>query len=389
MTDAGEDVGLDFAVLAQSTLDRVRQSLPPYATASNPLDTTGAGIVESHNEAHAAAVLAVAEDANVDLLLACQDAKNGWVERDRSSTLFLNAVRCAADAGAESGKPVVVVSPTTGAVDTRAREFVNVRGIPCLMGQGPAIRALAKFLRSPRGGTPPTSYPVKVAGKQGVRLDAREVIERMAARGIPHWPTSFVQSADEAVRAASQSGYPVAMKLEGGLAHRKGAGGIRIGMRNAEEVAHAWEELASVAETIGMTTVEVSLQRVAFPEAELFVGAANDDQFGPIVLFGLGGSDVEHKEKCVVGLAPLTDGEAGGLVERFPWLPTVLGGKEEGARAARARVARVIAAVSEIICDPDVDALDINPLLVLRDDLAIIDAKMVVGARSGPSRATQ
>ncbi len=390
LADAGEELGLNFAVLGQSTLDQVSELLPPYATASNPLDTTGAGIVESHNEAHAAAVLAITKDANVDLLLACQDGKNGWVQRDGASTLFLNAVRCAADAGAETGKPVVVISPTTGAVDLRARELLNERGIACLVGLGPALRAFAKFSRcAPGGGAPLATYPVELAGTQGFRLDARTVMERLAARGVPHWPTSFVRTADEAVRAASQTGYPIVLKLEGGPAHRKAAGGMRIGMKNAEEVAEAWKELASVAEGMGMSAVEASLQRVAYAEAELFVGAMKDDQFGPIVLFGLGGTDVEQKERWVVGLAPLTDDRASVLIERFAWWPPVLGKREGASQTVRARIARVIRAVSEIICDPDVCAIDINPLLVLRDGLAVIDAKMVVYPQSGPSSASR
>lgn len=384
LADAGEEVGLDFAELSQATLERVRSVLPPFATASNPLDTTGAGIVEGRTEAHGAAVLAVAGDPEVNLLIACQDAKNGWVERDRSSTLFLDAVRCAADASLATGTPVVVLSPTTGAVDRRARTLVRERGIPCLMGQGPGMRALAKFLRcAPEcGGTRTAPSSMEASGAGGVRLDTHAVIERLAAHEIAHWPTAFPRSEEEAVRAASEAGYPVVLKLEGGLAHRKVAGGVRLGLRDAAEVAQAWRDLASVADAVGVSGFEMSLQRVAFAEAELFVGGADDEQFGPIVLFGSGGTDVEREQRCVVGLAPLTGEGASALVGRGPWRSHAPVGACSS--TVRAKVERVVRAVSEIICDPSVRAIDINPLLVLRDDVAVIDAKVVVADGEPP-----
>ncbi len=372
--DAAEEAGFVFAPLTDETVQAVIAALPPFATASNPLDTTGAGIVDGDCEAHTAAVLAVAGDPSVDLLLVCQDAKNGWVEAAQESRLFLDAVVCAAEAGAKTRTPVVVVSPTTGTVDGRAREELAARGIPCLMGLGQSVRALAKFarvaaldpfLRTPLGAR---------AEGTGSRLDARTVIKRLALHGLDHWPTRFVRDAREAVEAAGELGFPVVLKLEAGFAHRRAVGGVRMGLFDADAVSSAWEELARAGAAAGATGAEMSIQPIAVAEAELFVGALKDEQFGPIVLLGRGGTGVESSGAFVVGLAPFGADRAVEMARRLP-RGTVPGDD----RAVLAEVANVLASVSEIIGEPDVRAVDVNPLLLLADgSVAIVDAKMVV-----------
>ncbi len=381
MADAAEEAGVPLATLSETTLDDIRAVLPAYATASNPLDTTGPGVFSGQPEAHGAAVLAVARDPAVDVLLACQDAKNGWVDKDGSSDAFVDAVRCALTAGETEGKPVVVVSPITGVVDTRARELLHAHAVPCLMGLGPAMRAFAKFVRAPaavRSERPPSSPLGSPA--EGARLDAASVIERLAASGLEHWPTRFARSRNEAVRAAEELGFPVVLKVEAGLAHRRAVGGVRVGLESSAQVLAAWDALSSAARANGLSPDEMSVQRMAFPDAELFVGAVKDHQFGPIVLFGPGGSDVEAKRTFVVGLAPLTPDEGAALVGRLPLRHTKDGA---GGFDPSGDVATVLAAVSDIICEPRVVAVDLNPLLVLSDRVAIIDAKMVVDESAG------
>jgi acyl-CoA synthetase (NDP forming) len=372
--DAAEEAGLVFAPLANETVRAVSAALPPFATASNPLDTTGAGIVDGDREAHLAAVLAVAADPSVDLLVACQDAKNGWVEAAQECQLFLDAVLCAAEAAVKTGTPVVVVSSTTGSVDRRAREELALRGIPCLMGLGQSMRALAKFTRVSAFDPRLRVLPGARAENTGSRLDVRSVIKRLALHGLDHWPTRFVRDAREAVDAAEELGYPVVLKLESGLAHRRAVGGVRMGLFDAHAVSSAWLELTQAAVAVGVAYTEMSIQPTAVAEVELFVGALKDEQFGPIVLLGRGGTDVESSDAFVVGLAPVSDDQAAEMVHRLP-----RGLVPDNDPVVIAALTRVLSAVSEIVGEPDVRAVDVNPLLILADrTVAIIDAKMVV-----------
>ncbi len=372
--DAAEEAGLVFAPLADETVQAVSAGLPPFAMASNPLDTTGAGIVDGDREAHAAAVLALAADPSVDLLVACQDAKNGWVAATQESQLFLDAVVCAAEAGVKTGTPVVVVSPTTGIVDRRAREELASRGIPCLTGLGQSMRALAKYARVGALDRPLRTPLGARAADTGSRLDVRTVIKRLALHGLDHWPTRFVRDAREAVEAAGELGFPVVLKLESGLAHRRAVGGVRMGLFDADAVYSAWAELTQAAVAAGLTSTEMSVQPTAVAEVELFVGALKDEQFGPIVLLGRGGTDVESSDAFVVGLAPLGSDRAAEMARRLPRGLVPVDDPE-----VVAQLVNVLSSVSEIISEPDVRAVDVNPLLLLADGtVAIVDAKIVV-----------
>ena len=388
LADAGEEIGVSFAPLAEATSAELKRILPSYATVANPLDTTGAGIVEGEPKTHAAAALVMARDPNVDLLLACQDVKNGWGEEARTGQLFLDGVVAAHQAGSEAGKVVVVISPTTGEVDARAREYLFKHSLPCLMGLRPGMLAIAKYLRpesevttSPRR----TSSPVGEVSA-ATWLSNRDVIERLSSAGIRFWPTRYARTLSESIRAADELGYPVVLKLEGQIPHRTRFGGVRVGLRNANAVEVAWEELLKAASANDLDVSELAVQAMAFGVAELFVGGLVDEQFGPIVLVGFGGTEVELGSDVVVGLAPLGLDEAEELIGRAPCYD-LLGRLGGHGNEVRTEIARVVSAVSQMITEAGVRAIDINPLLVLSGDIAVVDAKIVVDTGPGESRA--
>ena len=164
MADATEEAGLTLASLSDETEAHLKSVLPAFAAVSNPLDTTGAGIVEGDVRAHAEAVAVLAADPDVGLVLACQDAKNGWAQPEASSQMFLDAVTAAHQASAGAGKPLAVVSPTCGMVDARARRYMVDNGIPFLAGLGPPCRPWPRYWALPKGRGGPRAR-VAVAGR--------------------------------------------------------------------------------------------------------------------------------------------------------------------------------------------------------------------------------
>ena len=146
LADAVEENRLELASLSETSKAELRALLPPFATVANPLDTTGAGIFEGDVKTHYAAARVMALDPDVDVLLASYDAKNGWVESDQSAPAFVDGVMAAHRAGTESDKPVVVISLTTGNVDTLARDYLEENSVACLMGLQPAMRAVSLLL---------------------------------------------------------------------------------------------------------------------------------------------------------------------------------------------------------------------------------------------------
>ena len=120
LADAVEENEIELAELSETSTAQMQALLPSFATVANPLDTTGAGIFEGDPKTHYAAARVMALDPDVDVLVASYDAKNGWVESSQSAPAFVDGVIAAHRAGIEAGKTVVVISLTTGSVDSVA-----------------------------------------------------------------------------------------------------------------------------------------------------------------------------------------------------------------------------------------------------------------------------
>lgn len=383
LADRAEALGLQLASLSHTTRDALHEILPVYAAPSNPLDSTGAGLVERNGQVHAAAARLLAQDPSVDLLLVCQDIKNGWVQADHSGTLFWDAIRATWEAVAAVGKPVVVVSPTTGQVDERARTDLHDHDIPMLFGLKSGLDALAKFIGLHHGGAPSPeveTVPVPVQ-TGGTRVSGYEALGYLEAKGLPVWPTENAWSEEDAVAAATRLGYPVALKLDApGLLHRAERGGVRLHVRTDREVRQAWRELTAV-DLGGGVRPSVLVQAMAPPGVELFVGGLHDEQFGPVVMMGAGGTLAEFVRDVEAALAPLDVGAAGRLADATR-VNRLLNGWRGGTPVDRQAVLEALVAISRVIESPEVMALDVNPLIALPEGVALVDAKLVLREQS-------
>jgi acetate---CoA ligase (ADP-forming) len=386
VADAAEELGVPLARFGDATSDGLAAALPAYASISNPLDTTGAGVVDGNADAHRRAAILVTEDPNVDIVVACQDAKNGWIQAEHSSRLFRDCVVAAADAAQVAAKPLVVVSPTTGDVDAQAREYLRQRGIPLLTGLRPGLGALAQLIRADTGGPGPAEEPAppraSPAARGGVPLSGRASLALLGEHGVPVCPARQAASESEAVSVADVFGYPVVMKIDGpGIQHRSELGGVRTGLDSAAVVRAAWQELATVAASAGRGA-GVLVQPMITGGVELFVGGLRDEQFGPVLLVGSGGVLVEFVRDTAVGLAPLDDAAALRLI-RATRAHRLLRGFRGGPAADLERLAAAVAAISRVAARPDVVALDVNPLIALPGGVAVVDAKIVAAGDGG------
>ncbi len=381
IADAAEETGIRLARFDDATADGLAASLPAYASIANPLDTTGAGVVDGNATVHRQAASLVCQDPNVDIVVACQDAKNGWIQADHRSSLFRDCVEAAADAAVTAAKPLVVISPTTGDIDAEAREYLRRREVPVLMGLRPGLSALAQVIRA-GAAHPAAAHPA--AAHPGIALSGLDSLARLGEHGVPVCPTRLVSTEAEAVIAGEELGYPVAMKIDGpGIQHRSELGGVRTGLSSAAAVQAAWAELAEVAATVRPGRLpEVLVQPMISGGVELFVGGLRDEQFGPVVLFGTGGLLLELVRDTVPALAPLDDAAALRLITASH-AHRLLGGFRGGPAADVERVAAAVAAISRVAAMPDVAALDVNPLIALPDRVTVVDAKIVKAGEGG------
>ena len=392
IADAAEELGVPLARFGDATAERLAAALPAYASIANPLDTTGAGVVDGNADAQRRAAILVTEDPNVDVVVACQDAKNGWIQDEHRSRLFRDCVAAAADAATAAAKPLVVISPTTGDVDAEAREYLRQREIPLLMGLRPGLGALAQLIRAqasgrgqPAGpGPPDESAPAwaSPAWRGGIALSGEVSLARLGEHGVPVCPTRLAASAAEAVGAADEFGYPVVLKIDGqGIQHRSELGGVRTGLDSAAAVRAAWRDLAGVAASAGPGT-GVLVQPMITGGVELFVGGLRDEQFGPVILVGSGGVLLEFVQDTAAGLAPLADAAALSLIASTRAY-RLLRGFRGGPAVDMERLASALAAISRVAAQPDVVALDVNPLIALPAGVTVVDAKLVAAGEGG------
>jgi len=377
LADQAEFTGIELAPLSDATRSALREILPDYATASNPLDSTGAGLVERDGRIHAETARLLVDDPSVDLLLVCQDIKNGWVQEGQSGTLFWDAIRSTWEAVGAAGKPVIVLSPTTGQIDERARTYLQEQNVPMLYGLTPGMKALAKYIAL-HCGAPQAQTPINTSPPaEGATITGREALRYLAAHGVPVGPAETARSEDEAVAAAQRLGYPVALKIDApGLLHRTEIGGVRLDLHAESDVRTAWRELVATGVWNGAQPA-VLVQPMIRGGIELFAGGIRDEQFGPILMAGAGGVLAEFIHDIGVALAPLDIDDAARLIDSTR-VSRLLNGWRGAPPADRAALLETLTALSRIIADPRIQAIDANPVIALPTGVTLVDAKIVL-----------
>ena len=214
-------------------------------------------------------------------------------------------------------------------------------------------------------------------------LDDEQSSRLLQAYGIPGVATVRVRDAEEAIAAAARIGYPVALKVVSPqIVHKSDVGGVVLNLASADEVKAAMVKmrqrvahLQPQAHVLGFTVQAMAQRRHA---QELIIGLATDPVFGPVVLFGEGGTAVELRKDRAVGLPPLNQRLAVDLISQTQ-VGTLLGGYRGHPAVDQAAVVGAILKASQMACDlPALAELDINPLLASPDGVVALDARVRV-----------
>ncbi|WP_254538103.1 acetate--CoA ligase family protein [Halomarina litorea] len=381
-TDAVGDSGLSLASFTDETLDRFREVLPEAANVYNPVDVIGDAPVERFG----AAIEAALADPNVDSLavIACPVAVLTFEE------LADEVVAKAA----EAGKPVAVC--LMGGDSTReATRILNEAGVPAYFDPARAVRSLDALREyaavRAREYESPTTFDVdreaarEVLQEAADRGETRLGVEAMgllSAYGIPTPAGEVVTSPHEALEAAEEIEGDVVMKIVSpDILHKSDIGGVRVGVPN-REVYDAYEDLVTRARNYqpDATLLGVQVQELLDLSAgvETIVGANRDPQFGPLVLFGLGGVFVEVLEDTTVRVAPISEREATEMLDDIRAAPLLRGARgrdpvDEGA------VVETLQRLSQLVTDfPAILELDVNPLVVTPEGACAVDVRLTI-----------
>ena len=231
---------------------------------------------------------------------------------------------------------------------------------------------------------------IAVARTEGrVLLNEVEAKALLGVAGVPVTPTRLARTAAEAVAIAEELGFPAVLKIVSpDIAHKSDVGGVVLGLANAAAVRRARREmLARVREAAPGARIEGgSVQRMAAPGIEVIVGATTDPQFGPVLMFGLGGVFVEVLKDVAFRIVPLEPRDAAQMVREIRALP-VLQGARGAPLADLGALERLILQVSRFMAaHPDVAELDLNPVFAYAQGAVAVDARIVL-AQPGDVRA--
>ena len=388
-TDALMATGGELTLLSSETVRELDGLLSSHWSRGNPVDV----LADADAERLVKAVDIVAKDPASDGLLAIV-APQGLADPTQAAQQMARLAH-------NTGKPLIAswmggdgVAEGTGILntagiptfsypDTAARAFTymwrytyNLRGLyetPAMV-EGPEIGAEA------RKRVADSLQEIRGAGR--TMLNEYEAKQVLALYGIPVVETRPASDEDAAIAAAREVGYPVALKLlSNTIAHKTDVDGVRLGLRNEEEVRGAFRSIQdSVTARAGAqhflgVTVQPMVRRDGY---ELILGSTIDPQFGPVILFGSGGVMVEVYRDRALALPPLNTTLAQRLMEQtkiFAALRGVRGRKPVNLDALEQLLVRFSQLVLE---QPWIKEIDINPLLATADNLLALDARIVV-----------
>jgi acetyltransferase len=285
----------------------------------------------------------------------------------------------------ETGCPVALCVYAEGAESRTIQKALDMPVFTTIEG---ALRGLAAsrdwHVRQAREDTAPALLPLPARKREGERLEPGVMTTDRAlalcrAYDIPVVPFEVAQAPGDAVEAAGRVGYPVALKLLApGIVHKSDVGGVALGLGDAEGVRQAAEGmLARVDGPAGLL-----VQRMAEPGVEVIVGGKRDPSFGPVIMFGLGGIYVEVFDDVAFRMAPVGRADAQGMIGEVRG-SRLLEGMRGAPPVDRAALVDALQAVSRLLVEhPEVQELDINPLLASASGVVAVDARAVVSHAS-------
>jgi acetyltransferase len=387
--DALDARGGRLAALSPQVKAALDAVLPAAWSQANPIDIIGDASGKRY--ADALGVLMANPDQDAILVMNCP---TGVVAPDEASTAVLGSVR-------KGSSPPLLTCWLGEATARIGREQFSQAGLATYETPDDAVRAFmhlvdyrrnqdllletpsAGVLIAPEARRSARALVERVLAKGRTLLSEAESKQLLAAYGIPVVETRLAKDTADAVRIAGELGGPCALKIASpDITHKSDAGGVRLNLRGPAEVeAAAASILQSVASHAPRARIEgfsVEPMIVRPGATELIVGLIDDGVFGPVVLFGHGGTAVEILSDRALGLPPLNTVLARDMIGRTR-VARLLAGYRDVPAADMAAIERVLIRLADLAVDlPELAELDINPLLADADGVLALDARVVV-----------
>ncbi|MBI4302490.1 MAG: acetate--CoA ligase family protein [Chloroflexi bacterium] len=221
----------------------------------------------------------------------------------------------------------------------------------------------------------------KVREERRTSLTEVEGKELLQEWGIITNITRLARSEEEALSLAHEIGLPVALKIVSpSIIHKSDSGGVMLGLSSAEEVIQGFREILRgvKAKEPEANIIGVSVQSMARPGIEVIVGMFKDAQFGPVIMFGLGGIFVEILKDVSLRIVPITRRDAQEMISEIKAYPILQGyrGQEAAHIPTLEDILLKVSAMAE--ANPEIKELDINPIFAYSDGAVAVDARVIL-----------
>jgi acetyltransferase len=387
--DALEANGMELPELQASTVEKLAPLFPPEASIRNPLDM----IASATPDGYRAALGALLADPGVDSVVA----------------IFIPPLRVeqepvaeamAAAAAQEPDTPMLAVLMGRNGLPAGKAEL-HEAGIPAYLFPEAAARALAAMCRQREWIERPVDEPAplvvdrarateilrRARSEQRTKLSETEALDLLEAYGVATAPAELATTPDEAATAAGRVGLPVVMKIVSpDVTHKTDVGGVRLNLATPGEVrdafAHMVDDVCNHAP--GARVDGVLVQRMVRGGRETITGVTRDRLFGPLVMFGLGGILVEALRDVVFRLAPLGTRDAKEMVMGIRGA-AILSGIRGEPPADREALVDAVRRVAQLAVDfPEIEEMDVNPLLAFERGAIAVDARFRIATAAHP-----
>ena len=382
------EIGLQLGRLSPALASELQTQLPPEASLVDLIDVSEFGGAAHYS----AAVTAANRDPQIDGVLAICSPKHGIDSAAVAQALV--ALR------PSMGKPLLACWMGDATVGG-ARGLLNEAAIPSFRTPEAAVGAfgnIATFYRNQQllQQTPP---PLSTLAKpdieaarlviEGVLAERRKVLTEMESKTllsafhIPVTETILARSANEAMMIATQLGFPVALKIDSpDISHKSDVHGVALNVMNGTGARDTYNDMVErVTKLLPKAHINgVTVQRMATARRgrEIHVGVVTDEPFGPVIVFGAGGTMIELIDDRAMELPPLNQFLARRLIERSRVAETLAEWRGAAAVDMQA-LEHTLLRVSEMVCElPQLREMDINPIIVDESGAVAVDARIVI-----------
>lgn len=382
VADRAEDLGAALPELAAPTRDALAEIMPAYGTVQNPLDVTGAAVIDPTIFTRAIEVMSA--DPSIGVVGVINALP--WIDSGRPyhGQMFVDAIGAGMRAASCPTAYInQVMQPVTGYTRASMEQGQVRYVIPGLRQAVVALRNLAWWSDVTRAQATDSAakaapVPVPAPGERRGQWSELQARRLLSDAGIPVVPGRLVTSADEAVKAAAEIGGSLAVKIVcAQIMHKSDLGAVRLGVPADEAaVREAYRAVtAAAAAARGTTTADVLISPMRTGGTELLAGVLRDPTWGPVLAVAVGGIFVEVLQDSALAPLPVTPAQARRMLGTLRGR-ALLDGVRGGAPADLAALSAVIARIGDlaVALGDELESLEVNPLWVDGATIEALDA---------------